>query len=122
LIGWITSSMSWPSGASSSISTCTWAGRTASIWICRDEPDYDKIVGIFTPALINAQKQYARDLLTHVNPYRGVRYADDPAVAFVEITNEDSLFMWGADETADTPPTTPDPGPIHPGCAAIWVR
>jgi hypothetical protein len=61
--------------------------------------DYDKIVGIFTPALINAQKQYAHDLLTHVNAYRGVRYADDPAVAFVEITNEDSFFMWDADNT-----------------------
>ncbi|MBE3069218.1 MAG: carbohydrate binding domain-containing protein, partial [Planctomycetes bacterium] len=57
---------------------------------------FDKIVGLFTPALIDAQKQYARDLLTHVNPYRKVRYADDPAVGFVEITNEDSLFMWSA--------------------------
>ncbi len=66
--------------------------------------DYDKIAGIFTPALIDAQKQYARDLLTHVNPHRGVRYADDPAIAFVEITNEDSLFMWGADETLRTLP------------------
>jgi len=54
--------------------------------------------------LINAQKQYARDLLTHVNPYRGVRYADDPAIAFVEITNEDSFFMWDADNTLRTLP------------------
>jgi hypothetical protein len=61
--------------------------------------DYDKIAGIFTPALIEAQKQYAKDLLGHVNPYRKVRYADDPAVAFVEITNEDSFFMWNGDET-----------------------
>ena len=66
--------------------------------------DYDKIAGIFTPALIEAQKQYARDLLTHVNPYRGVRYADDPAVAFVEITNEDSFFMWDADQNLRTLP------------------
>ena len=58
---------------------------------------YDKIVGIFTPALLEAQERYARDLLTHVNAYRKGRYADDPAVAFVEITNEDSLFMWGAE-------------------------
>ena len=58
--------------------------------------NYDKVVGLFTPALIDAQKQYARDILTHVNAYRKVRYADDPAVGFVEITNEDSLFMWGA--------------------------
>ena len=60
---------------------------------------YDKIADLFTPELIDAQKRYARDLLTHVNPYRKVRYADDPAVAFVEINNEDSLFMWGADDT-----------------------
>ena len=57
---------------------------------------FDKMVGLFVPALIDAQKQYARDILTHVNAYRKVRYADDPAVGFVEITNEDSLFMWGA--------------------------
>lgn len=66
--------------------------------------EFDKISGIFTPALIDAQKEYARELLTHVNPYRGVRYADDPAVAFVEITNEDSLFMWDAEKTLRTLP------------------
>ena len=56
---------------------------------------YDKLVTLFTPALIEAQKDYARQLLTHVNRCRKVRYADDSAVAFVEITNENSLFMWG---------------------------
>ncbi len=66
--------------------------------------DYDKMVGIFTPALVEAQKQFARDLLGHVNPYRKVRYADDPAIAFVEISNEDSLFMWSAEETLRTLP------------------
>jgi hypothetical protein len=81
-------------------------GREHSKYLGLPQPnrEYDKISGIFTPALINAQKQYARDLLTHVNPYRGVRYADDPGVAFVEITNEDSFFMWGADETLQTLP------------------
>jgi hypothetical protein len=59
--------------------------------------NYDKIVGIFTPKLIEAQKQFARDLLTHTNKYRKVKYAGDPAVAFVEITNEDSFFMWGGE-------------------------
>lgn len=66
--------------------------------------EFDKIYDIFTPALVDAQKQYARDILTHVNPYRRVRYADDPAVAFVEITNEDSFFMWDADDTLRTLP------------------
>jgi len=65
---------------------------------------YDKISNIFTPALIDAQKQFARQLLTHVNPYRKVRYADDPAVAIVEITNENSFFMWASEETLRTLP------------------
>jgi len=61
--------------------------------------DYDKIAGIFTPALIDAQRQYARELLTHTNPFRRVSYAADPAVAIVEITNEDSFFMWSGEQT-----------------------
>ena len=65
---------------------------------------YDKISNIFTPALIDAQKKFARELLTHVNPYRKLRYADDPAVAIVEITNENSLFMWGSEQTLRTLP------------------
>jgi hypothetical protein len=35
------------------------------------------------------------DILTHYNPYTKKRYCDDPAIAMVEILNEDSLF-WGA--------------------------
>ena len=66
--------------------------------------DYDKISNIFTPALIDAQKNYARQMLSHVNPYRGISYADDPAVAIFEITNENSFFMWSSDETLRTLP------------------
>jgi len=65
---------------------------------------YDKIFDIFTPELIDAQKDYARKMLSHVNPYRGVSYPNDPAVAIVEITNEDSFFMWSCDETLRTMP------------------
>jgi hypothetical protein len=70
----------------------------------RANRQYDKISNIFTPALIDAQKLYARQLLTHINPYRKVRYADDPAVAIVEITNENSFFMWGSEDTLRTLP------------------
>jgi len=55
-------------------------------------------------ARFDAQKQYARQLLTHVNRYRRLRYADDPAVAIVEITNENSFFMWGSEQTLRTLP------------------
>ncbi len=67
--------------------------------------EYDKMVDIFTPELIDAQKDYARKLLRHKNPYRNnVPYAEDVAVAIVEITNEDSLFMWDAENTLRTLP------------------
>ena len=81
-------------------------GRAHSEFLNLPKPnrEYDKMVGIFTPGLVEAQKTYARDLLTHFNPYRNARYADDAAVAFVEISNEDSLFMWDADETLRTLP------------------
>jgi len=59
-------------------------------------PRYDKGVGNFEPRMIEAQKKYARDLLTHVNPYTKNAYTDEPAVAMVEISNEDALFaVWG---------------------------
>jgi hypothetical protein len=65
----------------------------------------DKIAGIFTPGLIDAQKKYARDVLARVNGCRSVRYADDAAIAIVEISNEDSLFMWDAPQKL---PSLPD--------------
>ncbi len=79
-------------------------GRVHSQYLGLPETNhkYDKIYNIFTPALVDAQKQYARDLLTHINRYRKVRYADDPAVAIVEITNENSFFMWDGEETLRT--------------------
>lgn len=59
-----------------------------------------KPASLFDPKLIELQKQYAHDLLTHYNPYTKLRYSDDPAIALVEITNENSMFM---SKTADLP-------------------
>lgn len=52
-----------------------------------------KPVSMFDPRLIELQKQYAKDLLTHYNPYTKMRYCDDPTVALVEITNENSIII-----------------------------
>jgi len=41
----------------------------------------------------DAQWQYVRLLLGHVNPYTGLAYKDDPALALVEARNEDSVFF-----------------------------
>ncbi|MCK4999236.1 MAG: carbohydrate binding domain-containing protein, partial [Anaerohalosphaera sp.] len=76
-------------------------GRKHSKYLAIEESErqYDKITTIFTPVLIDAQKKYAKDLLDRTNRYRNVRYADDPAVAIVEITNENSFFMWDGEST-----------------------
>ncbi|MDF3067724.1 MAG: hypothetical protein K0R38_3325 [Polyangiaceae bacterium] len=51
-----------------------------------------KIEGQFAPQLIQLQEQFVEQLMGHENPYTKRRYAKDPAVALVEVINEDSLF------------------------------
>lgn len=50
-------------------------------------------IGFFDAPVQNLQKQYATDLLTHVNPYTGHAYTSEPALAFVEINNESGLLQ-----------------------------
>ncbi len=52
---------------------------------------YGKVLDHFYEPFIEMQKEYARDLLTHENPYTGTTYAQEPAVMFVEINNENTL-------------------------------
>jgi hypothetical protein len=47
---------------------------------------------LFDPTMIALQKEYARKLLTHVNPYTKRAYKDDPAYVLTEIINESNLF------------------------------
>lgn len=58
--------------------------------------DYDKIawgkgVILYDPRLIELQKQYAKQLLTHVNPYTKCEYRHETSVAIVEIDNENGI-------------------------------
>lgn len=50
-----------------------------------------KAMTYFGPELIARQKEYARDLISHVNAYTHTSYANEPAVAVVEMVNENSL-------------------------------
>lgn len=50
-----------------------------------------KALTYFDPRLIELQREYARKLLTHLNPYTNSEYRNEPAVAIVEILNENSL-------------------------------
>ncbi|MCZ7646394.1 MAG: beta-galactosidase [Planctomycetota bacterium] len=42
--------------------------------------------------LQDAEWVYLKTLLEHKNPYTGMRYVDDPALAVVEVHNEDCIF------------------------------
>ncbi|MDR3709834.1 MAG: carbohydrate binding domain-containing protein [Capsulimonadaceae bacterium] len=58
-------------------------------------PDhYDKRIDMVDERMILLQMQFAKDYLTHTNPYTKLSYANDPFVAIVEINNEDSLLSW----------------------------
>ncbi len=54
--------------------------------------NFDKAVDFFEPRMIELQKNYARDLLTHQNPFTKTRYVEEPSVAVVEINNENTLL------------------------------
>ncbi len=48
----------------------------------------------FEPRMQQIYRTWARELLTRKNPYTGLPIARDPAVAIIEIVNEDSFFFW----------------------------
>lgn len=51
----------------------------------------------FDPRLIKLQEEYAKELLLHKNPYTGLRYVDDPALALLEVCNESGMFICADD-------------------------
>jgi len=60
--------------------------------------DFDKIrwakgMTLYDPKLIELQKEYAKQILTHLNPYTKTEYRNEPAVAIVEIVNENGLWV-----------------------------
>jgi len=58
--------------------------------------DFDKIqwgkgLVLYDTRLIELEKEYAKNLLTHRNPYTGLEYRNEPSIAIVEILNENGL-------------------------------
>ncbi len=67
-------------------------------------PNMQKGVDNYMPEMVELQKEYARNLLTHVNPYTKMAYTDDPCVACIEINNENSIVSnWNTGELDDLP-------------------
>ena len=64
-----------------------------SIW------QFGKGITYFDPHLIELQKEFASQLLSAENPYTGLTLANDPVIAMVEISNENTLYgMWKGDQ------------------------
>ena len=60
-------------------------------------PNGHKLYPMWEPDWEAAYHRWFGQLWGRTNPYTGLRYADDPAVAVMELTNEHSLLlMWGA--------------------------
>lgn len=53
---------------------------------------------------IQQQKEYAAALLTHFNPYIKEKYVNEPAVAMIEINNENALSLRWWDGSLDMAP------------------
>jgi hypothetical protein len=60
-------------------------------------PEFSKAVNYFDPLHQMLHREYAKQLLAHVNPYTGTSLANDPVLAMVEITNENSLYRFWRD-------------------------
>jgi hypothetical protein len=50
----------------------------------------------FNPVLQDGYKAWLKALLTSPNPHTGIPLAKDPALAIIQIQNEDSLLFWTA--------------------------
>ena len=79
-----------------------------------------------TASLVNFAEDLQRlnieltvNMLNHVNPHTGKRYADDPALSFIELQNEDNIF-WGAIEA--TLKQTPAYRKLLCNKFSVWLR
>jgi hypothetical protein len=58
---------------------------------------FAKALTYFDDRLLTLQREYAAQLLTHFNPYTRTEYRNEPAVALVELVNENSIVeSWVA--------------------------
>lgn len=67
-------------------------------------PWYNNGLDNFENRMISLQKKYVSELLNHVNPYTKTAYRDEPAVAMVELANENSIVnSWFAGRLDELP-------------------
>ena len=73
-------------------------------------------------ALQDIRWGYLEKLLTHVNPYTGLSYAEDPTLAILEIQNEDCVFFHAPLTTFKAPDQLPLHSALFRQQWAAWVK
>lgn len=73
-------------------------------------PSKGRWVNFIHPDVRAIEKDYATRLLSRTNPYTGTKTKNDPALAIVEIMNEDSIIGAWAGEGLDYPMSVTRPG------------
>lgn len=79
---------------------------------------YEKKIDKVNQRMIELQKDYAAKVLDRVNPHTGLSYREDPALAFIEINNENSLVGWPGETPGDGLDNLPEP--FHSEVVALW--
>ena len=69
-------------------------------------PSCIKRYSLYNERMIQLQKEYAKELLCHINPYTGLALIDDPAVVTIQINNEDTAIKgnMGSDTSEEMKP------------------
>ena len=71
--------------------------KTQENWkIPRDSKSFTGLL-FFDPELQRAYKNWLKELLLPVNPYTGIPLKNEPAIAIIQLQNEDSLLFWTFD-------------------------
>ncbi len=65
---------------------------------------HGKVLDRFHPPFLDAQRDFARQLLHHLNPETQLEYRAEPALLYLELNHEDTIFPSKAGSPDDVPP------------------
>ena len=97
--------------------------QVPSAWGLEGWPENQGPFGLlfFNPKLQEGYKAWLKALLTRPNPYTGIPLAQDPALAIIQLQNEDSLLFWTAQKHQGETSRAPGPPVRRLAQGKIWL-